>query len=319
MKQAFRIITGFILILLCSSWGFYAHFRINRLAVFTLPKAMTGFYRANIQFITDHAISADKRRYVDSTEAPRHFFNADHYGKNPFAAVPQNWDDAAIKFTADTLIKYGTVPWTIQYNYYRLVKAFKEHDTTAILTASANLGHYVADAHVPLHLTLNYNGQLTNQTGIHALWESRIPELFGDHYNLYIGKARYIENPLAEAFKICRSSFKSTDSVLRFERILSKNYPPEKKYVTEKRGKREVTEYSEAYAKAYQNMLNSMVQRRMRSAILSVGSFWYSAWVDAGQPDLNKLIAQPLTADETAKVKQEETAFKNGKVKTPAK
>jgi len=319
IKQAFRIITGFILILLFSSWGFYAHFRINRLAVFTLPKAMAGFYRANIQFITEHAISADKRRYVDSTEAPRHYFNADHYGKTPFAAVPQNWDDAAIKFTADTLIKYGTVPWTIQYNYYRLVKAFKEHDTTAILTASANLGHYIADAHVPLHLTLNYNGQLSNQTGIHALWESRIPELFGDHYNLYIGKARYIENPLAEAFKICRSSFKSIDSVLRFERMLSKTYPPDKKYITEKRGKREVTEYSEAYAKAYQNMLNGMVQRRMRSAVLSVGSFWYSAWVDAGQPDLDKLIAQPLTADETTKIKQEEVVFKGGKAKITVK
>lgn len=275
---------------------------------------MEGFYRANIQFITEHAISADKRRYVDSTEAPRHFFNADHYGKNPFAAVPQNWDDAAFKFTADTLIKYGTVPWTIQYNYYRLVKAFKEHDTTAILNTSANLGHYIADAHVPLHLTLNYNGQLTNQTGIHALWESRIPELFADHYNLYIGRARYIENPLAEAFKICRSSFKSVDSVLCFERMLNKTYPPDKKYIIEKRGKRQVTEYSEAYAKAYQTMLSGMVQRRMRSAVLSVGSFWFSAWVDAGQPDLNKLIAQPLSADEAIKVKQEETVFKSGKM-----
>ncbi|WP_259070783.1 zinc dependent phospholipase C family protein [Mucilaginibacter sp. X4EP1] len=316
IKQASRIIIGFILILLCSSWGFYAHYRINRLAVFTLPKAMAGFYRANIQFITEHAVSADKRRYVDSTEAPRHFFDADHYGKNPFAVIPQNWDDAAIKFTADTLVKYGTVPWTIQYNYYRLVKAFKEHDTTAILNASANLGHYVADAHVPLHLTLNYNGQLTNQTGIHALWESRIPELFADHYKLYIGKARYIESPLVEAFKICRSSFKSVDSVLRFERILSKTYPPDKKYITEKRGKRQVTEYSEAYAKAYQNMMNRMVQRRMRSAILSVGSFWYSAWVDAGQPDLDKLIAQPLSADDAAKIKQEEAAFKGIKPST---
>ena len=319
IKQASRIIIGFILISLCSSWGFYAHYRINRLAIFTLPKAMAGFYRANIQFITEHAVSADKRRYVDSTEAPRHFFDADHYGKNPFVAVPQNWDDAAFKFTADTLIKYGTVPWTIQYNYYRLVKAFKEHDTTAILNASANLGHYVADAHVPLHLTQNYNGQLTNQTGIHALWESRIPELFADHYKLYIGKARYIENPLAEAFKICRSSFKSVDSVLRFERMLSKTYPPDKKYITEKRGKRQVTEYSEAYAKAYQNMMNGMVQRRMRSAILSVGSFWYSAWVDAGQPDLDKLIAQPLSADEAAKIKQEEAVFKGIKPSTTIK
>jgi hypothetical protein len=314
MKQTLRLITGLLLIFLCSSWGFFAHYRINRLAVFTLPKAMASFYKSNIEFITEHAVSADKRRYVDSTEAPKHFLNADHYGKNPFKAIPQNWDDAAIKYSADTLNKYGTVPWTIQYNYYRLVKAFKEHDTVAILNTSANLGHYIADAHVPLHLTQNYNGQLTNQTGIHALWESRLPELFSDHYNYNVGKARYIENPLKEAFKICQSSFKEVDSVLRFERILNKSIPPDKKYIIEKRGKRQVKDYSVAYARAYHKMLKGMVQRRMRSAILAVGSYWYSAWVDAGQPDLDKLIKQPLDEAEKKKIQQEETLYKTGKV-----
>jgi hypothetical protein len=314
MKKALRLCTGLILIFLCSSWGFYAHYRINRFAVFTLPKAMAGFYKSNIEYITEHAVSADKRRYVDSTEAPRHFLNADHYGKKPFAKIPQNWDDAAIKYSADTLIKYGTLPWVIQANYYRLVKAFKAHDTSAILNTSANLGHYVADAHVPLHLTQNYNGQLTNQTGIHALWESRIPGLFGSHYNYYAGKARYIEDPLKEAFKICSSSFKSVDSVLNFERALNKTFPAAKKYALVKHGGKMVKDYSVDYSRAYQKMLNGMVQRRMRSSILSVGSFWYSAWVDAGQPDLNKLIKVPLSAEESGKIQREESWYKAGKV-----
>ncbi|MFI5139355.1 MAG: zinc dependent phospholipase C family protein [Sphingobacteriales bacterium] len=314
MKFTLRPICGLILLFLCSSWGFYAHYRINRLAVFTLPAAMGGFYRANIDYITEHAISADKRRYVDSTEAPRHYLNADHYGKNPFSKIPQNWDDAAIKYSADTLNKYGTLPWVIQFNYYRLVKAFKVHDTLAILNTSANLGHYIADAYVPLHLTQNYNGQLTNQTGIHALWESRLPELFSDHYRYYAGKARYIEDPLAQAFKICRSSFKAVDSVLRFERILNMSFPADKKYVQERRGTKQVKNYSVVYAKAYHKMLRGMVERRMRSAILTVGSYWYSAWVDAGQPDLNKLIKQPLTDTENKKIQREENLFKARKV-----
>ena len=305
MKKAFRICVGCVLIFFSSSWGFYAHYRINRLAVFTLPAAMEGFYKANIEYITQHAVSADKRRYVDSTEAPRHYLNADHYGKNPFAKIPENWDDAAIKYSADTLLKYGTVPWVIQNNYYRLVKAFKEHDTIAILNTSANLGHYIADAHVPLHLTQNYNGQLTNQTGIHALWESRLPELFADHYHYYIGKARYIDNPLKEAFKICHASFNEVDSVLRFERILNKNFPPSKKYILEKRGNKQVKDYSVAYSKAYQKMLNRMVERRLRSSILAVGSYWFSAWVDAGQPDLDKLIKQPPSDVENKKISLE--------------
>jgi hypothetical protein len=319
MKQAARVISGLGLIIICSSWGFFAHYRINRLAVFTLPKGMAGFYKANIEFITAHAVSADKRRYVDSTEAPRHYLNADHYGKKPFGALPQNWDDAVKKYTADTLYKNGTLPWVIQYNYYRLVKAFKEHDTTAILNTSANLGHYIADAHVPLHLTENYNGQLSNQTGIHALWESRLPELFGNHYNYYAGKARYIDDPLKEAFKICRSSFKAVDSVLRFERLLSKSFPADKKYVLVKHGNKTIKDYSAAYSRAYQTMLHGMVQRRMRSAILAVGSYWYSAWVDAGQPDLDRLIAVRLTAAKTKEIQREENWYKAGKVLALAK
>lgn len=319
MKHACRSMAGIILLLTCCSWGFYAHYRINRFAVFTLPKAMRAFYEANIGFVTQHAISADKRRYVDSTEAPKHFLNADYYGKNPFSKIPRNWDDACIKFNADTIIKNGTLPWTISYNYYRLVKAFKVHDTTAILTLSANLGHYIADAHVPLHLTQNYNGQLSRQSGIHALWESRMPELFGDHYRYYAGKALYIENPLAEAFKICSTSFKSVDSVLRFERILDKQFPTRKKYAIVMHGKRAVKDYSFEYARAYQQMLHGMVQRRMRAAILSVGSFWYSAWIDAGQPDLDQLIKVPLSPAEKNKIRQEEILYRAGKVVAFAK
>ncbi len=274
---------------------------------------MAGFYEANIDFITEHAVDPDKRRYVDSLEGPRHFFDADHYGRRPFMKMPVRWKLAAKKYSEDTLKKYGTVPWEIQYQYYRLVDDFKEHDTTDILKTSANLGHYIADAHVPLHLTQNYNGQLTHQDGIHALWESRLPELFSDHYNYYVGKARYIENPLNEAFKICRASFSCVDSVLRMERIINKSFPADKKYELIHRNGKNENNYSEAYARKYNALLNNMVERRMRSAILEVGNFWYSAWVDAGQPDLNKLIDKPLSVQQKKKIQREAALYKTGK------
>lgn len=271
---------------------------------------MAGFYKANIDFIDEHAVDPDKRRYVDSLEGPRHFLDADHYGKNPFSRLPQNWYDAAKKYSVDTLDKYGTVPWVIQYNYYWLVKAFKAHDTTAILKTSANLGHYIADAHVPLHLTQNFDGQLTHQNGIHALWESRLPELFSAKYSLYAGKARYINNPLTEAFKICRASFSCVDSVLILERKLNARFPQDKKYEMVLRGNRKVKDYSVAYSTAYHSLLNGMVRRRIRSAILAVGSFWYSAWIDAGQPNLDKLIKTPLSKDQQKALAAEGASFK---------
>jgi hypothetical protein len=314
MKPIVRFFIASIILLTCSSWGFFAHRRINHIAVFTLPKAMAGFYLAHIDFITEHAVDPDKKRYVDSLEGPRHFLDADHYGKRPFMKLPVKWKEAAKKYTADTLDKYGTVPWEIQYEYYRLVKAFKAHDTTDILKTSANLGHYIADAHVPLHLTLNYDGQLTHQNGIHALWETRLPELFGDRYNYYVGKARYIENPLNEAFKTCRASFACVDSVLRLERVLNKNFAASRKYEVVKHGNKKVKDYSAAYAKAYNAALKGMVERRMRASILSVGSFWYSAWVDAGQPDLDRLIGKRLSSAEKKRIQHEATLYNAGKV-----
>jgi len=274
---------------------------------------MAGFYKANIDFITLHAISADKKRYEDSTEAPHHFFNADHYGPKPFVTVPHKWDEVTKKYSQDTVIKYGTVPWTIRYQYYKLVNAFKGHDTTGILRTSANLGHYVADACVPLHLTSNYNGQLTNQTGLHALWESRIPELFGNQYHLYPGKIVYIEDPLSQAFIICRGSFKCVDSVLKIEKAISKTFKDDQKFEIVVKGKRKVKDYSTAYCKAYQQALKGMIARRMRFAIKMVASYWYSAWVDAGQPNLNKIIDHPLTESEKQKIAREEFSLKTGK------
>ncbi|MBS7566408.1 S1/P1 Nuclease [Mucilaginibacter sp. Bleaf8] len=274
---------------------------------------MSDFYQRHIDYLTEHAVTPDKLRYIDSTEIPHHFFNADHYGKDPFHTVPQKWNDAVLKYSADTLNKYGTLPWSIQYQYYRLVNAFKNHDTSAILHASAFLGHYVADACVPLHLTQNHDGQLTHQEGIHALWESRLPEQFGNQYNFYAGKAHYLENPLWQAFIICRSSYKCVDSVLRIERQLSKTFPADQKYTTVMRGKRKLTDYSPTYCRAYQKALNGMVQRRARMAIANIGNYWYSAWVDAGQPDLNKLIDTPLTLLHKQALAHEALLYRQGK------
>ena len=152
-------------------WGFFGHKKINRLAVFTLPPEMFSFYKEHIEFLTEHAVDPDKRRYATEGEAPRHYIDIDHYGKDPFKIMPKKWNDAVAKFTKDTLYAYGIVPWHIQTIYYRLVNAFEEKNIDYILKNSSDLGHYVADSHVPLHTTKNYDGQLTGQKGIHAFWE----------------------------------------------------------------------------------------------------------------------------------------------------
>jgi len=303
MKNLYRLVLIIVCVLTTLSfsvpWGFFVHKRVNKYAVFTLPEDLIGFYKKNIEYIEEHAVDADKRRYAVKEEAPRHYIDIDHYGENPFEEMPRKWEDAVEKYSEDTLNAYGIVPWHIQKVYTRLVYAFIEKNTDKILKYSADLGHYVADAHVPLHTTVNYNGQLTGQKGIHAFWESRLPELFSEEYDYLVGTARYKYSVLDFVWETVETSHNALDSVLGFDKILSETYPSDKQYSYEKRGTKTINVRSEEYSSAYHEMLSGMVERRMRTTIISIGSLWYSAWVDAGQPILKgmKNSEAPFTED----------------------
>ncbi len=278
-----------------NSWGFFAHKKINQMAVFTLPPQMIGFYKKHLHYISEHAVDPDKRRYAIAEEAPRHYIDLEHYGVHASDSIPIHWNDAVKKYTEDTLNAYGIVPWQVDKMLYRLQKAFENDELDLILKYSADIGHYIADAHVPLHTTENYNGQLTNQKGIHGFWESRIPELKSDNYNYWTGRATYIKNPSARIWSVIQASHGAVDSVLRFEAKLSAAYPSDKKYSFENRGSTVVRVYSEEYTNDYDKMLNGMVEHRMRAAIITIGSYWYTAWVNAGKPDLERLSDKTIS------------------------
>jgi len=306
-KVLFSVVLLLALSVLLQSWGFYAHRRINRMAVFSLPPEMIGFYKSNIEYLTAHAVDPDKRRYAAKGEAPRHYIDIDHYakdGENPFETMPRRWRDAVEKYSEDTLQAYGIVPWHIASVTNWLTNAFKEKNAKRILQLSADLGHYIADAHVPLHTTKNYNGQMTGQKGIHGLWESRIPELTADGFDYLVGRAKYIESPLEAAWKIVEESHAYVDSVLLIEKALTRSFPTDQKYAFESRGQSTVKQYSRSFAMAYNNRMGNMVESRMRKAIAMVGNLWYTAWVNAGQPDMDELL---LGVDKEKLRAQEET------------
>ena len=260
---------------------------------------MLVLYKPNIEFITEHAVDPDKRRYAVAEEGPRHYIDIDHYGNYPFDSLPRKWEDAVRKYSESTLIENGIVPWWVQTMQRRLVNAFKEKDQSRILKLSAEIGHYIADAHVPLHASSNHNGQLTSQQGIHGFWESRVPELLAEkEWNFFIGKAEYIKNPGEFIWKRVLESAAAADTVLRLERELNKIFSPDKKFAFENRNGKLVRQYSSAYTLAYNELLKGMVERRMRLSIYSVASFWYTAWVDAGQPDLTHLANQNFSAED---------------------
>lgn len=286
-------------------WGFFGHRLINRVAIFTLPHEMIGFYKHHIQYITENAVNPDRRRYATDNEAPRHYIDLDIYGDSAIYSMPKYWKDAVEKYTEDTLLAYGIVPWHINKVRYQLTDALKVGDVDNILRLSADLGHYIADANVPLHTTENYNGQLTNQYGIHGFWESRLPELFSEQYDLFTGKATYINDPQLSVWEVVKAAHLALDSVLNIEKELSLKIRADKQYTITQRGQSNVKTYSVYYSKAYHEALNGMVERQIKSSINLVGNMWYTCWVDAGQPNLDSLIQYQFTEEELAHRKEE--------------
>ncbi|MFK7969273.1 MAG: zinc dependent phospholipase C family protein [Bacteroidia bacterium] len=375
--RAFFVFFGILFLIqpAAHAWGFWAHKRINRMAVFTLPPEMLGLYKRHIAYITDKATAPDMRRYAVQGEAFRHYIDIDKWGEYPFPTLPRRWGDvqeqywelwvihqgdslqlsgkgkvrideddvlmygsginrlmgkdslrltrrkfrefrranypygsiyeaAAISDSAfnaffgveveeawlvDPFTEHGVLPYEFPRQMRRLTKAFESGDLKRILRMSADIGHYVGDAHVPLHTTENYNGQLTGQKGIHGFWESRIPELFAENYDFFIGTAKPVESPEWLIWDAVLESHQAVDSVLDMEKSLSKSFPEDQKYGYENRNNLVRRVYSREFTKAYSDMMDGMVERRMRMAIQRLGTMWYTAWVQAGRPNLELL------------------------------
>jgi hypothetical protein len=296
-------------------WGFYAHQRINYFAVFLLPPEMLTFYKPNIDFIREHSTDPDKRRYAVAGEAPKHFIDIDTYGHYPFAQLPRRFDSAVEKYSRQIIIANGIVPWWIQIMQAQLTTAFKERNAAKILKLSAEIGHYIADSHVPLHTNSNHDGQKTGQQGIHGFWESRIPELLAEkQFDFMIGKAAYVSNVPQYVWTRVLESAVEADTVLNEEAKLSAR-SGDGKYAFEERSGKLIRQYSTKYTTDFNNRLNGMVERKMRTAIASVAGLWYTAWVNAGQPDLKSLQKVTFSNEDLKEFEALSAAWKNGSVK----
>ena len=386
----------------CDEWGFFGHRRINRLAIFTLPPEMIGFFKSHIDYVTDHAVDPDKRRYATKHEAVRHYIDLDIWGSAPYDNLPREWgavlacysDLYAVMNNGDTVMIYkhgsfqgkgsemnmsfrqrsftveykkyldffrkqvlpqyyednwevsaeefctsfqaigpcrniakfiwidrfsehGILPYHLEWMQNRLTEAFRAKDEYRILRFATEIGHYIGDAHVPLHTTVNYNGQLTNQDGIHAFWESRIPELFADtNYDFFVGPANYIEDTRTFYWDAVLKSHSYVDSVLSIELRLRKTFPEDLQFCFDERLGRVVRTQCREFAEAYHQELKGQVEERFRASILALGSIWYTAWVDAGQPDLRTIKGKVNIESSDADRRQElETMFQKGEVK----
>ncbi len=277
-----------------TSWGFWAHRQIHRQAVYLMPSPVADFFRANVQELVDRSVEADERRRIDPNEAPQHYIDLDRYGAYPFEQLPRDYEQAVEKFGYERLKENGLVPWRIAAFTDSLTNAFREQNREKILYFAANLGHYVADANVPLHATENYDGQLTGQKGLHARWETVYPQKFmlpRETAYLENGSIFIIENITEEAFNWSLESYVLSQQVLAIDKQIQAElseaelYEPNSSEVPQSR-----RNFSQRYYEKLKEKLNQMVEKRFELSVIRVASVWYFSWLKAQKPNLSNLL-----------------------------
>lgn len=299
------------------SWGIVGHERINKAAVMALPHPLQVFFYNHIDFITQEASVPDIRKYALNykDENPRHYFDMENFGSAD--SLPQTMEEVKKKYDAKFLNTNGILPWYIEEMMVKLTKAFKDKNRAEILFLAADLGHYVGDAHMPLHTSANHDGQLTDQKGIHSLWESRLPELFAKNYKLNVPQAQYYPDVHKATWDMINDTHTLVQPLLDVDKKLRTSTPENQIFEMDAAGKVLKSKYntpifSDEYSKKLHKELNGMVEKQMKKAIAATASFWYTAWVNAGKPDLSDLDAPAVTQRNNQALKDDLKLFQSG-------
>ncbi|KUJ62344.1 S1/P1 Nuclease [Flavobacteriaceae bacterium CRH] len=318
-KMKPKLIALFVLAIgfLTLSWGIVGHERINKAAVMALPHPIQIFFYNHIDFITQEASVPDIRKYALNykDENPRHYLDMENFGSAD--SLPKTLEEAKKKYDAKFLNDNGILPWYIEDMMAKLTKAFKDKNRAEILFLAADLGHYIGDAHMPLHTSANHDGQLSDQKGIHSLWESRLPELYAKNYKLNVPQAQYYADVHKAIWDMINDTHSLAKPLLDIDKKLRTSTPENQVFKMDADGKVLKSKYntavfSDEYAKKLHQELNGMVENQMKKAISATASFWYTAWVNAGKPDLSDLDAASVTQRNNQALKDDLKLFQSG-------
>ena len=244
-----------------------------------------GIFIQDSTFFGDHASDADYRKSTDPTEAPKHFLDIDAYPD--WRHLPHSEDSLIVLYGSSTVLTNGVLPWATVTCYDSVVAKLTRGDWVGGATAAADLGHYVGDGHQPLHVTANYDGQMTGNSGIHSRYETQMlsPSNYGNALFITPDSAVYVDNRLEYVFSYLYASNALVDSILHADT-----------YAKAASGWSGTGTAPQAYYAALWLQVGGMTLDLMQHATVSVASLWLSAWVDAGLLKVNGVVRGPTVA-----------------------
>jgi hypothetical protein len=261
-----------------AAWGLDIHRLVTAGAIDVLPAALRPFYGKHRSFIMEHSVDPDLWRNVGFTEEPpRHYLDLDSYGAYPFRELPRDRQAAIQKFGREKIEQEGQLPWRVEDVFGRLVQAFQQqkagnhpYSLDDIKFFSAVISHYVSDGHVPFHAAKNYDGQLTNQYGIHSRFETEAVLRYQSRLTIRPGPPVPVSSAIDFMFDALLKSFPLVDPILKADREAV-------------RGREE---YDDRYFDQFFSQVRPILERRLNDSMTAVASMIVSAWEKGGRPDL---------------------------------
>jgi len=266
---ALALLVVFI-VLLASAWGSVGHRFINAKAVYHLPGEMLLFVQDSAAF-GQHASDADNRKGSDPTEGPKHYIDLDNYPN--YQSLPRSYDSVVALYGTTTVLQNGILPWATIWCYDSLVARLSRGDWNGALLSASDLGHYVGDGYQPLHITVNYDGQLSGNSGIHSRYESGMlgSMAYGNRLAIRPDSTQRIESRADYVFGYLVRNIGLVDSIMHGD-----------SYAKATSGWSSGNPVPAAYYTALWSYTGAMTLDLMQGATLALANLWYSAWIDAG-------------------------------------
>ncbi len=268
-KRPVVTLAGILLALVLSSWGHTGHYKINSRAELSYNQLMNQFYQWT-SLLADHASDADIRKSWDPDEGPKHYIDIDNYPEFlNSGTIPQNLEDAIAQHGYNFVYDQGILPWATITAFDSLQACFERSDWDQALLFAADLGHYIADGHMPLHVTRNYNGQYTGNQGVHSRYESEMIDIYHTQIDYPGHQIAVINNVNQYVFNYIYENYAYVDSVLDAD-----------DYATSLTGSTSSSDYYEALWEKSENFTSQLFE----NASHTLAELIYTAWVNAGSP-----------------------------------
>ena len=253
------------------AWGGAGHRLVASKAIETLPPEMRPFFEANRDYLAQHVTDPlDALAKNPAAERRYHILLLDHYGRFPFESLPRSYKAAVAKFTKAKLEASGVLPWQIGVYSEKLTNAMRLGKWDEARLDAAVLAHFVAEAHDPFNTTENFDGRLSGQPGVDDRFKAKLVDRFSSFFPMRPNDAVYLNDPTDVAFEACLSAHSWLETIL----------------LADRRARKGLGDYTDEYYDRFYNQAAAILIRQLSDAATDVGSFWLTAWKNAGSPPL---------------------------------